>query len=481
MMSLAYVEARPKKLERRKVAKFSTFIPDYHIYLGLLYVGDIVAISAISIGFHRILKDGHEIREGYLPLTLLTAFIAVNVLQASGAYSRHFMCSLGVQIRKCFIGAIATQLLMSALLYIFRRMDDFSSDWFLISFISLLLPTIILHILMSRLFSWHQRTGRFGKTIAILGIPSLAERVADQLRRDTPPGETRGLHIFVVEDGGNDANLIVAQSLTAFARTNPLDEIIVAIPFETDSLLVSLLRRLAELPVDIKLCPGLLDPEVPARLSNTLGPLPAITVFERPLKGSKYILKRSIDFCLSVFLLFLLAPLLLVVAILIKIDSPGPVLFSQERHGFNNQPIKVLKFRTMRHMPSATTLQQARRGDPRVTRIGRVLRRTSIDELPQLVNVLAGEMSLVGPRPHAVVHNEEYGRQIDFYFARHRVKPGITGWAQVNGLRGETDTLDKMRRRVTYDLTYIENWSLLLDLKIIWMTIWSVTSCKNAF
>jgi exopolysaccharide biosynthesis polyprenyl glycosylphosphotransferase len=192
------------------------------------------------------------------------------------------------------------------------------------------------------------------------------------------------------------------------------------------------------------------------------------------------LLKRSFDLIVAVAACLLLLPLMLIVAALIKLDSRGPVLFRQIRHGYNNKPIKVLKFRTMFSYEDRE-FRQATRDDPRVTRIGRILRRTNIDELPQLLNVICGTMSIVGPRPHAIAHNEMYDGYIARMSRRHNVKPGITGWAQVNGLRGETDTLEKMRERVEYDLYYIDNWSLAFDFKILLMTIFSKQSYANAF
>ena len=189
-----------------------------------------------------------------------------------------------------------------------------------------------------------------------------------------------------------------------------------------------------------------------------------------------------VGFVLGSILLILLAPLLLVVMLLIKLDSPGPVIFSQDRLGFNNRSFKIYKFRSMTHVetvPDKTV--QATMNDARVTRIGRILRKTSIDELPQLLNVLNGTMSLVGPRPHAIDHNEEYATKIRGYFSRHRVKPGITGLAQVKGYRGITDTLSKMEGRVKYDLEYADSWSLLLDVKILILTIFTAFRGTNAF
>ena len=214
-----------------------------------------------------------------------------------------------------------------------------------------------------------------------------------------------------------------------------------------------------------------------------VGGLPVINVFQKPLSGWGLIQKGFEDRLLAAFILTLISPLLFIIAALIKLDSKGPILFRQKRYGFNNEVIEVLKFRSMytdRCAPEGE-VAQATKYDPRVTRVGRFIRRTSLDELPQFVNVLMGTMSIVGPRPHAVSHNEQYAGVIDEYLARHRVKPGITGWAQVNGLRGETETLDKMEQRVRYDLYYIENWSLLFDLRIIFRTLFVGFSDPNAY
>jgi exopolysaccharide biosynthesis polyprenyl glycosylphosphotransferase len=194
------------------------------------------------------------------------------------------------------------------------------------------------------------------------------------------------------------------------------------------------------------------------------------------------VLKRGLDIVSALSLSVALFPLLLLIAILIKLDSRGPVFFRQTRHGFNNEPIHVLKFRSMTTFDDAPgPFRQCVRGDPRITRIGRILRRTNIDELPQLFNVLKGDMSMVGPRPHAVAHNEMYEGRIRRLWRRHNVKPGITGWAQVNGLRGETDTIEKMEKRVEYDLHYIANWSLVFDLKIMILTLISKHAYSNAY
>jgi Undecaprenyl-phosphate glucose phosphotransferase len=270
--------------------------------------------------------------------------------------------------------------------------------------------------------------------------------------------------------------------LLAFARRNPIDQIIVALPWDAENRLLAWMKKLRSLPVDVRLCPDMIGFHLPHRQVTHVGGVPMLNVFEKPLAGWNYIVKIMEDRVLAAGILVLIMPLLLVICALIKLDSRGPVLFRQKRYGFNNEVIEVFKFRTM-YVDGCDdqAVAQATKQDPRVTRVGRILRRTSLDELPQFLNVLSGTMSIVGPRPHAVAHNEQYSRLIDEYLARHRVKPGITGWAQVNGLRGETETLDKMEQRVRYDLYYIENWSLLFDIRIILRTLFVGFSHPNAY
>src|SRR5262249_13558848 len=218
----------------------------------------------------------------------------------------------------------------------------------------------------------------------------------------------------------------------------------------------------------------------PARGFEAVAGIPMLAVHERPIVGWSLLLKEIEDRLFAAVLLLVLLPVFALIALAIKLDSQGPVFFRQKRYGFNNNPITIFKFRQMVASPEEAGVPQARRNDPRVTRVGAFLRRTSLDELPQLINVLNGEMSLVGPRPHAVAHNEQYAKVIDDYLSRHRVKPGITGWAQVNGLRGETDTPEKMRLRVQHDLFYIDNWSFWFDLKILALTPFAAIN-RNAY
>jgi len=214
-----------------------------------------------------------------------------------------------------------------------------------------------------------------------------------------------------------------------------------------------------------------------AEFGNTV----TMQVLQPPLSMIEQAAKRVFDVMVSATAFVVLSPLLTIVAIAIKLDSRGPVLFRQTRHGYNNETIKVFKFRSMTKLEDGESFVQAARNDSRVTRVGVILRRTNIDELPQLINVLRGEMSIVGPRPHATAHNKMFEDKISVFSRRHVVKPGITGWAQVNGYRGATDTLEKMQQRVEHDLYYIDNWSFWLDIRIMIMTVFSKTAYTNAY
>jgi Undecaprenyl-phosphate glucose phosphotransferase len=263
------------------------------------------------------------------------------------------------------------------------------------------------------------------------------------------------------------------------ARVTAVDDVYVAVPWSETDVIECCVEAFLNTPVAIHLAPERILDRFDRATVGRVGAMASLEL-TRPMSSLAIFVKRSFDMIVSCATLILLSPLLALVAILIKLDSPGPVFFKQTRYGFNQRPFRILKFRTMTTYADEAEVEQARLGDPRVTRMGRLLRRTNLDELPQLFNVLMGQMSLVGPRPHAVPHNRAFERRIARYARRHIVKPGITGWAQVNGLRGETDTEDKMRRRVELDLYYIDNWSMSLDLRIIALTVFSPKAYRNA-
>ncbi len=265
------------------------------------------------------------------------------------------------------------------------------------------------------------------------------------------------------------------------AKAGRVDMVYITLPLRAETRVAEIIDRLSDTTVSVYVVPDFLVFDLLHGRSYTLGDIPVVSVFETPFYGPEGWVKEVEDFVLGTLILALVAIPMLLIAIGIKATSPGPVLFKQRRFGINGQDIEVWKFRTMNVSENGVEVVQARKDDPRVTPLGRFLRRTSLDELPQFFNVLQGRMSIVGPRPHAIAHNEQYRRIVRRYMLRHKVKPGITGWAQVNGWRGETETLDKMESRVEYDLEYIRRWSLLFDLKIIALTLWTVIRHDNAY
>ena len=272
----------------------------------------------------------------------------------------------------------------------------------------------------------------------------------------------------------------LAEAAASVRQLEP-DAIFVLLPWSATETIDRCAETFVSLPVEIHLGPEQVLHKFEEAKLSTLGPVASLQLTRRPLTRREIIIKRIFDLVFAAGALVMATPLLVLVAILIKLDSPGPIFFVQRRYGFNQQPFRIIKFRTMRTLDDGPVIRQARQNDPRLTRIGRFLRRWNIDEIPQLFNVLTGDMSLVGPRPHALSHDREYEQRISRYARRHNVRPGITGWAQIHGYRGETDTEEKMRKRVEYDLFYIDNWSLWLDFKIIVRTGLSRSAYQNAY
>ena len=271
-------------------------------------------------------------------------------------------------------------------------------------------------------------------------------------------------------------------SVADFVRANRVDQIYIALPMASQPRILKLLDQLRDTTASIFFLPDIfLYDLIQARL-DTVGGLPVVAVCETPFHGTTGVIKRLSDLLIATAAIVLTAPVMLATAVAVRATSAGPILFRQRRYGLDGQEIVVWKFRTMRVQEDGAVVRQATKDDDRITPLGRFLRRTSLDELPQFFNVLQGRMSVVGPRPHAVAHNEMYRKLIKGYMIRHKVKPGITGWAQVNGARGETDTIDKMRTRIEFDLEYLRNWSLRLDLLIVWRTFWqALRGDRNAY
>ena len=354
-------------------------------------------------------------------------------------------------------------LTLIALAYALKISASYSRGWL---FTWLVLTVVLLTASrpgIAHLLNWLTAAGYTARRIAVVSEGTARERLVEALRG------VSGVWV-VGEFAPSDKDCQPASEgtiadLIAIGQRDEIDEVVIALTETPQLRAAQLVEELSVLPVDVWLCPP--DFGTPILGSSRLGSLCLLQVQPMPIRGWGYVLKAIFDYVAATACLLLFAPLMLLIAVAIKVDTRGPVFFRQRRHGFNHRIIDVFKFRTMTVTENGDRVDQARKNDPRVTRVGRLLRRTSLDELPQLFNVLRGEMSLVGPRPHALTHNQHYRERLDRYASRHCVKPGMTGWAQINGLRGPTEDLEKMRLRVHMDLYYIKNWSLWLDLKII--------------
>ena len=364
--------------------------------------------------------------------------------------------------------------------------DEFSRGSTLAFFVFGWIALIALRIVIARKLAYALEKGMFaGKKVILVTERGQqgASRAFDDLRK------CGYVPVDIVEFTPSEIDSIgvsrsVQQKLEriiSISQVEVIDHVLLLIKWSRPQFIEGLVRLLRVIPIPINLLP---DQNV-SRLLTTpavnVGTAWTVELQRAPLTNAEQVLKRGFDIIGASIAIVLLSPLMLVVALAIKLDSSGPILFTQRRNGFNNSTFRIYKFRTMRVLEDGDIIPQARRGDPRVTRFGRLLRQTSIDELPQLLNVLFGSMSLVGPRPHAVAHNNEYQKLIANYAFRHHVKPGITGWAQVNGYRGQSQTTDVMAERVDYDLWYINHWSLWLDLKIFLKTVLSVYRQPTAY
>ena len=342
--------------------------------------------------------------------------------------------------------------------------------WFFISFLSCFTWRILKH-------QWSVIRSKLGinlQKMAILGATSTGANLYHEINNC----EELGFDFVGFFDDRqpdrlpDDLTVIsdISQAITD-ARNGDIDVLFIALPICAEKRIAEIINLLSDTTVDVYVVPAFMLSDLMHGRVTHVGKIDALSIFESPYLGAKIWLKRFEDILVSLTAIILLSPVFILIAITLKLTSPGPVLFKQSRYGLHGEKISVFKFRSMTVMESDVKVTQAVRGDKRVTPFGAFLRRTSLDELPQFFNVLFGDMSVVGPRPHAVSHNEEYRKLIQFYMLRHHVKPGITGWAQVSGWRGETDTLDKMQKRVEFDLYYILQWSIWFDLKILMLTV----------
>lgn len=368
---------------------------------------------------------------------------------------------------------------------------DFSRFWLGSWFVTGFLSLMLLRLILARFIRAWARNGKMERRALIVG----GGKTAETLIRSIEAQADNDIRICGIFDDRDDVRsppvvagypkLGTVGELIEFARIARIDMLIVAMPLTAESRVLTLLKRLWVLPVDIRLSAHANKLQFRPRAYSHIGAVPMLDIFDKPINDWDSVAKRVFDIVFSLIGIVLLSPVMLGAAIAIKLDSPGPILFRQKRHGFNNEEIDVLKFRSMyTNMSDPTAKQAVTKGDPRVTRVGRIIRKTSIDELPQFFNALRGDLSLVGPRPHAVyaqTRDRMFGEVVEGYFARHKVKPGVTGWAQINGWRGEIDSDEKIKMRTEYDLWYIENWSLWLDLKILLLTPIRLLNTENAY
>jgi putative colanic acid biosysnthesis UDP-glucose lipid carrier transferase len=315
--------------------------------------------------------------------------------------------------------------------------------------------------------------GYFRRRVFLIGSGYALKNAKDSLLASNNPAELAGVGDLgqgTVESRGFCFLSAALNNAVIKGQSGDIDEILIALPGSDSALLDVIVRRLRVLPVSIKIALDLGDCQSKVLDVELAGAANIVTIQKKPISDWDLFLKLFEDYLLAILSLIIFLPAMAVIAVLIKLDSEGPIFFRQRRHGSNHKIIEVLKFRTMTVLEDGDEVPQATKGDRRITRVGRILRKTSLDELPQLLNVLTGEMSLVGPRPHALAHNNYYSKLFENYASRHRVKPGITGWAQVNGLRGEITDRRLMEKRVKYDLEYIDNWTIWFDLKILLLT-----------
>ena len=457
----------------------------------LLRAGDLFAISAPpAIGyFLYIFPSGAALDSRYLGAILAGALAGAAFFQCSGIYARGSSPATRSGLGRVLIVWICVCAVLLTIAFSLKISAEFSRVWAFGWFAG----TAALLVLGRIVFSVAIGLGGCEKYLAertvVWGAGEQGERLAEHLANCADGGlELIG---FIddrktrVREGLANSLLGNTDELIAMVRRGEVDQILVALPWAAERRLTEILNRLGVLPVAVHLAPDLAALALGGRKVARFANIPMITAQEQPISGWSHVLKDVKDRVLAALLLLFLAPLLGLIAVAIKADSSGPVLFRQPRRGFNDQLIDVFKFRTMyHHLSDQHCQQQTAANDARVTRVGRFLRRTSLDELPQLLNVLLGEMSLVGPRPHALgtsVRGLPLEDLVDQYARRHKVKPGITGWAQVNGWRGELDTEQKIKMRVEYDLYYIENWSIWLDLWILARTFLLVFRDKNAY
>jgi Undecaprenyl-phosphate glucose phosphotransferase len=409
-----------------------------------------------------------EMGTSYIIVLLLGLSLSAIVLPATGAFRQKFRWAFIRKSRRLLAGWSLVVVTLVAIAAMLKVTSDYSRIWFaywvLFGALGLFVSQVIEH-------GWlvhRKRHAKVKRRLVLVGGGENGKSVERRLLAE-PDGELQLVARFGQAWSGEETQSI--DKLADFVTNEHINDVWIAVPWEDRSLLESALDALNESVVDVSVIPDLDQYRLLNQGIVEWGGMPVINLSGTPMTGAEQRLKSIFDRVFALIFLFMLSPLFLLLSILVKTSGPGPVFFHQSRQGIGGESIDILKFRTMKlHKEPEGEVVQATQRDSRVTWIGRVLRQTSLDELPQLINVLRGEMSLVGPRPHAIEHNEAFKSRIPKYMLRHKVKPGMTGWAQVNGLRGITNTDEKMALRIEYDLWYIQNWSLWLDIRILLQT-----------
>jgi len=425
--------------------------------------------------------------QNYYSFLIVCTILSLVIFPLFGLYYSWRGQSLFHQVRMVFLAWGSVIVSGILLLFLMKYSDVFSRIWLVYWFV-----LGVFLILLIRLFAyWGLRLMRSKgfnyKSVVIIGAGDLGKEV---LQRVSQSAWTGFKVVAIFDDnkdlqGGTIYDVFIeteVDNIANYVSDNNIDEVWLALPLNAEARMKALVDKLSSTSVNVRLIPDIFGLSILNHGFTEIAGMPVVDLCTSPMRGFNRGLKSVEDKVLAFIILMMISPVLLVIAITIKLTSKGPVLFKQKRYGWDGRIINVYKFRSMKvHNEFDGSITQAIKKDPRITRFGALLRRTSLDELPQFYNVLQGRMSIVGPRPHAVAHNEHYKEVVDQYMLRHKVKPGITGWAQINGWRGETDTLDKMKSRVECDLYYIENWSLWFDLKIIFMTVFKGFINKNAY
>ncbi len=420
----------------------------------------------------------------YLVLMIITFFVSSYVFEQTGI---HRSWRNGKLLKYIVDTLLGWGLVVGILIFLgfatklaYRYSEEVIYTWFLITPLVLILS----HMVVQKIASDVRKKGEV-RPVVIVGANEMGLNIANRIR-EFPYllMEVKGFF----EDRNESRSPIPASSIlggvadvAAYVRKHNIQMIFISLPMAAQPRIRALLDDLHDTTASIYFLPDVYLFDLMQARFDHVGDIPVIGICESPFMGVDNVVKLASDFAFSLIALFLFSPLMLLIAIAVKATSPGPVIFKQRRYGLNGEEIIVYKFRSMTVSEDGDKVDQAKRNDPRITRIGAFLRKSSLDELPQFINVLQGRMSIVGPRPHAVAHNELYRKLIKGYMLRHKVKPGITGWAQVNGLRGETEALEKMQARIAYDLEYLQNWSLWFDTLIIFRTIWVVLHKDNAY